>query len=123
MPIFPTPYPHVLNALNGPSAPKHTFLVFYSNVEDGQMWCPDCRKVDATVKQAFDGEDKPKAIIYWVGSKAEWRTPENKARVDWNVHNVPTILRIEDGKETARLVEDDILDSDKLQSFIYPNGQ
>ena len=33
-------YPHVMNQLNGPTAPKYTFLVFYASVVDGQMWCP-----------------------------------------------------------------------------------
>lgn len=33
-------YPHVMNGINGPTAPQYTYLVFYSNVVDGQMWCP-----------------------------------------------------------------------------------
>ncbi|OCF34351.1 hypothetical protein I317_05528 [Kwoniella heveanensis CBS 569] len=118
MPLHATPYPHVMNSLNGPTAPEKTFLVFYSNVVNGQMWCPDCRDVEQVVKDTFDGADKPKAIIYWVGTIAEWRTPKNSARVDWNVQSVPTILRIENGKETARLVEGEILDAGRLAAFV-----
>ncbi|KAL7425239.1 hypothetical protein Q5752_000927 [Cryptotrichosporon argae] len=118
MPLLATPYPHVMNGLAGSTAPAHTFLIFYSSVENGKMWCPDCRDVEATVKRAFDGDDKPKGIIYWVGNRTEWRTPSNKARVDWNVHNVPTILRIEAGKETGRLTEGEILDSAKLKALL-----
>jgi hypothetical protein len=33
-------YPHVMNGLNGPTAPKYTYLVFYSSVVNGKMWCP-----------------------------------------------------------------------------------
>lgn len=73
-------YPHIMNGLNGPTAPKYTFLIFYASIVDGQMWCPvslllssaelaeidfgsrnrqDCRRVESTVKEAFDGPDKP----------------------------------------------------------------
>lgn len=86
----------------------------------------DCVRVESTVKEAFDGEDKPskftsdrkakrltatEAIIHWVGKKEEyvsslmggivalmtrWRTPTNEARVHWKVNSVPTILRLEE---------------------------
>ncbi|EJT48370.1 hypothetical protein A1Q1_02653 [Trichosporon asahii var. asahii CBS 2479] len=100
------------------SAPANTFLVFYSNVENGQMWCPDCRDVEDVVKNAFDAEDKPKAAIYWVGSRDQWRDKNNGARVDFNVNSVPTIIRYTDGTETGRLVEGEILDSSKFKDFV-----
>lgn len=33
-------YPHTFSALNGPTGPKTHFLIFYSNVVNGKMWCP-----------------------------------------------------------------------------------
>ena len=73
-----------MSALGGPSAPKHTFLVFYSNVVNGKMWCPvslqavfpvcvtastssqsdsqDCVKVEDTVNKAFEGKDQPSKL-------------------------------------------------------------
>ncbi|WWD20412.1 hypothetical protein CI109_104888 [Kwoniella shandongensis] len=118
MPLISTPFPHVANSINGPTAPAATFLIFYSDYVDGQMWCPDCRAVESTVKEAFDGPEKPKGIINWVGIKEEWRKPNNKARVDYNVVGIPTIIRIENGKETARLVEDEILDKQRFEAFL-----
>jgi hypothetical protein len=86
-------YPHVMNALAGPSAPKYTYLVFYSNIVNGRMWCPvrscppalspcdhpdgvhpaphvrapadqqDCLAVEQTVKETFEGDDKPSASL------------------------------------------------------------
>ncbi|CAD6581237.1 MAG: Meiotic Sister-Chromatid recombination aldehyde dehydrogenase, partial [Tremellales sp. Tagirdzhanova-0007] len=120
MPLLATPYPHVMNQLNGPTSPKYTFLVFYASVVDGQMWCPDCRNTESTVREAFDSPSKPKAIIYWVGTKTEWRTSTNKARTDWDVQAVPTILRIEGGKEMSRLVDDEILDTGRMEAFLSP---
>jgi hypothetical protein len=52
--------------------------------------------------------------------------------VNWNVSSVPTILRLENvrlapplpvtaddqGKETARLVEDEIMDKKRLSEFV-----
>jgi len=84
------------------------------------MWCPDCRDVEQVVLQAFDAPEKPKAMIHWVGQRAEWRDPKNEARLRWNVRSVPTILRIEHGKETARLVEGEILDESKLGRLLAP---
>ncbi|TYJ53189.1 hypothetical protein B9479_006167 [Cryptococcus floricola] len=78
----------------------------------------DCVAVESTVRDAFDGPAKPNAAVYWVGKIQEWRTANNKARVDWNVNNIPTIVRFDNGKETARLVEDEILDKSKLQAFL-----
>ncbi|OWZ67703.1 hypothetical protein AYX15_01376 [Cryptococcus neoformans] len=118
MPLQTAPYPHVFNALNGPTAPAISYIVFYSNIVDGQMWCPDCRAVENVVKETFDAPDKPNAAIFWVGNRQEWRTPNNQARTEWNVNSVPTILRLENGKETGRLVEDEILDKARLQAFI-----
>ncbi|WVQ66160.1 uncharacterized protein L199_004338 [Kwoniella botswanensis] len=118
MPLLANPFPHVFNSLNARDAPPVSYLVFYSDIVNGQMWCPDCRDVESTVKQAFDAPDKPKAIIYWVGSISEWRAPKNKARVDWNVNSVPTILKIENGKETGRLVEQEILDKKIFEAFL-----
>ncbi|WVO15001.1 hypothetical protein L204_102644 [Cryptococcus depauperatus] len=118
MPLHTTPFPHVFNALNGPTAPPTHYIVFYSSIVDGQMWCSDCRAVESTVKEAFDGPDKPNAAVYWVGNVRDWRTPNNSVRVDWNVNSIPTILRIDEGKETARLVKDEILDKSRLAAFL-----
>ena len=61
-----------------------------------------------------------------------WRDPKNEARVHWKVSSVPTILRLEEvshsslylpmtydqGKETARLVEDEIMDKKRWSEFV-----
>lgn len=33
-------HPHEFNALTGPTAPPRGYIIFYSNVVDGRMWCP-----------------------------------------------------------------------------------
>ncbi|KAJ9125360.1 hypothetical protein QFC22_000320 [Naganishia vaughanmartiniae] len=108
-----------MNGLFAPDAKQPVFLVFYSAItpSTGQMWCPDCRDVESAVKTTFDGPDKPKAVIIWL-EREEWRKRDNEARVKWNVQNLPTILRLQDGKETGRLVESEILNSAKLQGLV-----
>lgn len=74
-----------MSAIKSSSLPKTSFLVFYSSIVDGKMWCPDCVDVEPSVRDAFDGAEKPEAQLFYVGKKEEWRTPENVARVDWIV--------------------------------------
>ncbi|CAG7850279.1 SubName: Full=Uncharacterized protein {ECO:0000313/EMBL:CCA71331.1} [Serendipita indica DSM 11827] len=99
---------------------QDTILIFYASIDPntGVMWCPDCRKVKSTIDWLFAGEDKPPAYVIYVGSKAEWKLPaQNHYRTDWKVDGVPTMLRFKNGKEVARLVEDEILDSTALGQF------
>lgn len=70
------------------------------------------------MREAFDGNDKPEALLFYVGKKEEWRTPENVARKDWNVKGIPTIVKLQEGKEVERVTETEILDSGKWQAFL-----
>ena len=93
-----------MSALGGPSAPKHTFLVFYSNVVNGKMWCPvslqvvfpvcvaatmssqsdsqDCVKVEDTVNKAFEGENQP-SELYRLGKESEELSSYTEAVLYW----------------------------------------
>ncbi|KAF9567776.1 hypothetical protein CPC08DRAFT_519164 [Agrocybe pediades] len=93
------------------------FIIFYSSVVDGQMWCPDCRAVDHLVQQVFS-DDGPDALIVYVGDRGQWKTPSNIYRqAPWHVTGVPTIVRQKEGKEVGRLSDEtEILE--KLASFV-----
>jgi len=107
-----------MSAIKSSSVPKTSFLVFYSSIVDGKMWCPDCVDVEPSVREAFDSNDKPEAMLFYVGKKEEWRTPDNVARVDWKVRGIPTVIKLQEGKEIARVTETEILDSGKWQAFL-----
>jgi len=51
-----------------------------------------------------------------------WKKLDNHFRVDWDVHNVPVLVRYQrvDGKvkETGRLIEDEILDGKRLHELV-----
>jgi hypothetical protein len=51
-----------------------------------------------------------------------WRDPTNVYRTNWNVHNVPALVRFElvDGEvsATGKLIEGEILDKAKLSAFL-----
>ena len=66
-------YPAIMSAIKSSSLPKTFFLVFYSSIVDGKMWCPDCVDVEPSVREAFDGAEKPEAQLFYVGKKEEWR--------------------------------------------------
>ncbi|KAG9121418.1 hypothetical protein FRC07_002636 [Ceratobasidium sp. 392] len=118
MPLVSSPSPKLIASLGGDAPPTRPFLIFYSDIVDGQMWCPDCRNVEQIVKRSFEPEDGPTGIIRWVGNRADWKSPSNVYRRDYGVSSVPTIIRLKDGKEDARLVDREILDSAKLNEFL-----
>lgn len=91
------------------------YIIFYSSRDArGQLWCPDCRDVEAIVSKTFAPADAPSALIVWVGQRAEWKTPSNPFRAEpWKVASIPTIVRAKDG---ARLGEGEIVEN--LGSFV-----
>ncbi|THV07462.1 hypothetical protein K435DRAFT_833363 [Dendrothele bispora CBS 962.96] len=96
---------------------SESFLIFYSSVVNGKLWCPDCQDVEELVKRTFEPEDAPPALIVYVGDRNTWKSPSNVFRkAPWSLSSIPTIIKMKDGKEEARLVESEI--SSKLESFI-----
>ncbi|KIK07244.1 hypothetical protein K443DRAFT_87470 [Laccaria amethystina LaAM-08-1] len=85
-------------------APGLKFLIFYSSIVDGQLWCPDCRHVEQLVNDTLLSSDLDAVIVY-VGDQP------------WKVSSVPTIIRLRDGKEEGRLVDQDIKGG--LADFIH----
>ncbi|KAL5519136.1 hypothetical protein ACEPAH_819 [Sanghuangporus vaninii] len=92
------------------------YLVFYSSVDktSNQMWCPDCRRVEDSVRTAFEPADAPSALIVYVGQRHDWRGSSNNPfrGSPWNVSSVPTILR----RDGARLVDEEI-NEESLAAF------
>ncbi|RDW59161.1 hypothetical protein BP5796_12085 [Coleophoma crateriformis] len=100
------------------------FIAFLSSTDPTtlQSWCPDVRAALPHIHAAFSASNTPDLAIVEVGQRPEWRTPGNFVRVNWNVHNVPTLVRFQrvggEIAETGRLVEDEILDKKKLKSLV-----
>ncbi|GLB35817.1 putative eukaryotic protein of unknown function (DUF953) [Lyophyllum shimeji] len=92
-----------------PSALKDVaeqYLIFYSSIVDGKLWCPDCQDVEVLVKETFSSEDSPSALIVYVGDRAEWKSSSSVLRAEpWSLTGVPTIVRLRDG---ARLTESEV---------------
>ncbi|KAF8634968.1 hypothetical protein AX15_000692 [Amanita polypyramis BW_CC] len=96
------------------------FIVFYSSIVNGQMWCPDCQGVEQVVQETFNKPDGPSALIVYVGDRNQfrlWKSLSNVYRaLPWNIQSVPTIVKVKGGKEEGRLVLDEI--KEKLNSFV-----
>jgi len=102
-----------------PSSFGTTFLIFYASRDvNGRMWCPDCRDVEEHVKETFESSPQTGLIIY-VGNKPTWKSPDNRFRQSHNISSIPTIVRLDNGKETARLIEGEILEPGKLEQLIH----
>ncbi|ETW87117.1 hypothetical protein HETIRDRAFT_41809 [Heterobasidion irregulare TC 32-1] len=97
---------------------QEKFVIFYASRDrEGKMWCPDCRDVEDTVERTFAGADAPPALIIYVGQKPEWKAASNHFRdAPWYIEAIPTIVRVKDATEDARLVEGDIVS--QLASFV-----
>jgi len=82
------------------------FIIFFSSITDGQMWCPDCRAVEDIVKATF-AVDGPAALVVYVGNREQWKSPLNIYRqVPWKITNVPTIVRLREGEDVGRLASE-----------------
>ncbi|KAH8832718.1 hypothetical protein DL96DRAFT_1704772 [Flagelloscypha sp. PMI_526] len=107
--------------VSDPSAFKNVsedYLIFFSSIVDGRLWCPDCRAVEPKVKEVFDKPDGPSALLVYVGDKPTWKDKGHILREDpWNVKTVPTVIKKQDGVEVSRLEDDDI-GSSKLDELV-----
>ncbi|KAJ3789258.1 hypothetical protein GGU10DRAFT_305476 [Lentinula aff. detonsa] len=82
------------------------YLIFYSSIVNGEMWCPDCLAVEDLVKNTFSSEDAPSALIIYTGDRPTWKSPSNVFRSGpFGVQCVPSIVKIQNGKEVTRLVD------------------
>ncbi|WOO79015.1 Thioredoxin domain-containing protein [Vanrija pseudolonga] len=95
-----------------------TYAIFYSSSVGGQLWCPGCRQVESVVKKSFEAAGKPNGTIVYVGNINEWKDKGNKGRTEYGLTHVPTILRLEGGKETGRLVGGQIANSSHLKALL-----
>ncbi|KAH7157642.1 hypothetical protein B0J13DRAFT_617719 [Dactylonectria estremocensis] len=93
----------LLDADTPPSEAATHYVVYFASGEPS--WCPDCRDAIPALKNVFGADSAPTAHIVRVGSFQEWRGPKkNKYRsAPYNIQGVPTVVRIENGKEVARL--------------------
>ncbi|EPQ28613.1 uncharacterized protein PFL1_03916 [Pseudozyma flocculosa PF-1] len=95
------------------------YLVFFSS--GSPPWCPDCVDAQPAIQSVFVDEKATNgahAYMILVGEKPEWKTPENRYRKEYGLKCIPTILRIENGKETARLEDDECKSKDTLAAFV-----
>ncbi|WVW86818.1 hypothetical protein I302_108873 [Kwoniella bestiolae CBS 10118] len=113
-------YPPSDSYLKPQAGKKSTYLIFYSDVEGGRMWCPHCRDVEGVVKSAFTGGSKPNGVITYIGPYSGWKNvPSHPARIKYGVRSVPTIIRLdENGKELDRVEKSGILDGSRFEDFL-----
>ncbi|WWC65930.1 uncharacterized protein I303_108552 [Kwoniella dejecticola CBS 10117] len=100
--------------------PKATYLIFYSDVEGGKMWCPHCRDVEGLLRSNFEGKSKPHGVITYIGPYSGWKNvPTHPARIKYGVRTVPAIIKFDStGKELDRVDKSGILDSARFEEFL-----
>ncbi|KAF9515857.1 hypothetical protein BS47DRAFT_1341460 [Hydnum rufescens UP504] len=120
MTFIENPLPSLLTTIGGLAPPPRPYLIFYADIVDGKMWCGYCRDVEELVKAQFTADDSVTGIVLRVGDKATWKNPKHEYRDPhgYGLTAIPTIVRLEEGKEVARLVEDDVKNESKLAEFL-----
>ncbi|CZT09533.1 hypothetical protein WAI453_004769 [Rhynchosporium graminicola] len=107
--------------VSGPGRPLFVTFISSNHPETGKSWCPDVRTALPILNAAFASREAPEMVYIEVGQRPEWKA-QNAFRTDWNLHNVPTLVKFErvDGevKETARLEEEGIKDKQSLDHFV-----
>lgn len=106
-----------------------------------QPWCPDVVAALPKLEATFQGGKAPTAAFVEVGQRPEyvgwhtdstrvalltcmnrWKDSKNLFRTNWNVNNVPALVRFEKTgdsvKEVGRLIEGEILDEERLQQLL-----
>lgn len=72
----------------------HYILFFASG---NPPWCPDCREAQPHLEAVFAAKDAPKLNVVRVGTRAEWKTPNNKWRSKpYHVSETPTLIKLVD---------------------------
>ncbi|KAJ5701436.1 hypothetical protein N7488_008984 [Penicillium malachiteum] len=111
--------------LDLPEISSAKFFIAFVSSDDPvtkQPWCPDVRAALPHIDAAFSAETAPTVAIVPVGQKPEWRDPKNVYRENWNIQNVPALVRFErvdnEISATGKLIEGEILDKAKLESFL-----
>lgn len=116
-------------ALNRLKADRSAALFLFFGAEDpvtGMSWCPDCVTADPVLRAACT-KQRPDLVLNEcpVGQRSEWKNrPEHPYRLDpdFRVARIPTLLLIEDGCETGRLVEGDCARPELVTAFLNCSG-
>ncbi|KAF2824234.1 hypothetical protein CC86DRAFT_371615 [Ophiobolus disseminans] len=106
--------------------PDAKFFILYIASTDPatqQPWCSDVRAALPILNQIFSAPSSPEVHYAYVGSKVEFKeNPSNRFRTDWNINNIPALVRYQwvGGKveEVGRLKEDELLDEKRVQDLI-----
>ncbi|KAF8847756.1 hypothetical protein BDZ45DRAFT_606958 [Acephala macrosclerotiorum] len=97
---------------------KPSFLVVYASLTNGRSWCGDCRNAESFVDSKFaSGVDEVKVV--YAGQRDEWRKADNPWRqAPFSVTNLPTLLKVTSDGKWERLVEGDVYNQRKLDTFV-----
>ena len=99
------------------------FLVFGSaDPQTGESWCADCQVADPILRAAIH-RARSGLITYEcpVGQRSEWKNqPQHPLRTHagLQIARIPTLVLIEGGIETGRLVEADCARPESVAAFL-----
>ncbi|MBW0536604.1 hypothetical protein O181_076319 [Austropuccinia psidii MF-1] len=101
-----------------------------SRDSNGQMWCPDCQQMEASLVEVLPTLKSTDGLIYvYVGQPNEWKSPSNVFRqAPWSVERIPTVMQVSSNsqsllddritQQSPRLVEAEAINITRLKEFL-----
>ncbi|XP_066492422.1 thioredoxin domain-containing protein 17 [Tiliqua scincoides] len=91
-------------------------FAYFSGDKDpasGASWCPDCVRAEPVVRAELPHLPEGSAFVYCqVGSRAEWKDPDNEFRKRLRLSAVPTLLKY---GTPQKLVEEECLKAELVR--------
>ena len=112
-------------ALDRVKAERGAALFLFFGAEDpatGESWCPDCVTAEPVLRAAC-ARQRPDLVLNEcpIGQRCDWKNQSAhpfRLDPDFRLARIPTLLLIEDGCETGRLVEGDCAKRDLVAAFL-----
>nr|QJE50309.1 thioredoxin-related protein 14 [Fasciola gigantica] len=94
---------------------KSIFVEFIGSLrEDGESWCPDCRRAEPIVKSAlYELPENAVFVVVEVGDRDAWKSSSNPFRRNkaCDIKSIPTIIQFGTNK---RLSDEDVECREKI---------
>ncbi|GAK64304.1 uncharacterized protein PAN0_005d2516 [Moesziomyces antarcticus] len=90
------------------------YLIFFSS--GNPPWCPDCVDAQPAINHVF-GSSTADAHTVLV-DRPDWKSPDNIFRTQFSITCIPTITKMINGKEVARIEDAECKTIDSVTKFI-----
>ncbi|ETS64669.1 hypothetical protein PaG_00615 [Moesziomyces aphidis] len=89
------------------------YLIFFSS--GNPPWCPDCVDAQPAINHVFGTSADAHLVLV---DRPDWKSPDNIFRTQCGIKCIPTITKMINGKEVARIEDAECKTIDSVAKFI-----